>query len=237
MIGIYKITNPNGRIYIGQSNNIKKRLNHYYYLNCKNQTKLYNSLLKHGVDKHKFEVVIECLESELNELERYYQELYNCVSRNGLNCKLVECNSDIARYSEESKKKMSESAKIKIFTKEHRQNMSKNRIGNKNAMFGKKQSEETKIKIGISNKNKGIETRLKQSESAKKRPESFYENLSQKLKGNLPPNCKVVLNLETGIFYESIAEASRTFPNGKGSKTLACKLSGKRRNNTNFIYA
>ena len=132
---------------------------------------------------------------------------------------------------------MSQSAKVKIFTKEHRQNMSKNRIGAKNGMFGKKQTEETKTKISIANKNKGIETRLKQRKSAKNRPKSFYENLSKKLKGNLPTNCKLVLNLETGIFYNSISEASRTLPKGYGTSTLACKLSGKRKNNTNFIYA
>ena len=237
MIGIYKITNPKGKVYIGQSNNIRQRLNHYFCLNCKNQTKLYNSLLKYGIDKHKFETVTECLESELNDLERYYQELYNCVGRSGLNCKLVECSTDIARYSNEAKLKMSASAKIKIFTKEHRENMSKNRIGSKNAMYGRKQSEETKIKIGLANKNKGTETRLKQSIIAKNRPKEFYENLSIKLKGMLPPNCKIVLNTETGIFYDSVTDASNTLPKGKGARTLACKLSGKRKNNTNFIYA
>lgn len=43
MIGIYKITNPKGKVYIGQSIDINERFKTYSYLKCKNQTKLYNS--------------------------------------------------------------------------------------------------------------------------------------------------------------------------------------------------
>jgi hypothetical protein len=35
MIGIYKIINPNGRIYIGQSTNIEGRWTKYKQLACK----------------------------------------------------------------------------------------------------------------------------------------------------------------------------------------------------------
>lgn len=46
IIGIYKITSPSGKIYIGQSINIEKRWEKYqkYIENIKNQIKLYNSL-------------------------------------------------------------------------------------------------------------------------------------------------------------------------------------------------
>ena len=50
--GIYKITSPSGRIYIGQSIDVKKRWVFYKkpsFLNYRsNQTKLKNSLSKHG---------------------------------------------------------------------------------------------------------------------------------------------------------------------------------------------
>jgi len=59
MIGIYKITNPKGKIYIGQSINIKRRFNEYKRLNCSQQPKIYNSLLKYGSDNHKFEIIEE----------------------------------------------------------------------------------------------------------------------------------------------------------------------------------
>jgi hypothetical protein len=37
MIGIYKITNPNGRIYIGQTTNSVVRRKKYEKLHCKDQ--------------------------------------------------------------------------------------------------------------------------------------------------------------------------------------------------------
>ena len=46
--GIYKITNPNGKVYIGQSIDIDKRWNKYKVKNCKPQIRLYNSLNKYG---------------------------------------------------------------------------------------------------------------------------------------------------------------------------------------------
>lgn len=88
MIGIYKITNPNGKNYIGQSINIEKRFNQYKKLTCKNQVILYRSLLKYGVENHIFEVIEECNIEILNERERYWQDFYNVIEK-GLNCKTI----------------------------------------------------------------------------------------------------------------------------------------------------
>jgi len=59
MIGIYKIINPFGKIYIGQSVNIEKRFKTYKALskNVIGQTKLYRSLKKYGAENHKFEIL------------------------------------------------------------------------------------------------------------------------------------------------------------------------------------
>jgi group I intron endonuclease len=57
MQGIYKITSPSGKIYIGQSTNIEKRVSRYKSLSCKKQTKLYNSLRKYGWCSHIFEII------------------------------------------------------------------------------------------------------------------------------------------------------------------------------------
>ena len=47
MIGIYRITNPKGKVYIGKSININKRLDFYKYnSHRKNQHKLNNSISK-----------------------------------------------------------------------------------------------------------------------------------------------------------------------------------------------
>jgi len=86
MIGIYKITNPKGKIYIGQSINIKKRFNQYKWSKAKNQPILHRSFLKYGVENHKFEIICECKKSDLYELEAYYQILFSANSKTGLNC-------------------------------------------------------------------------------------------------------------------------------------------------------
>jgi len=53
---IYKIINPKGRIYIGKTNNFKKRLGDYRNVNCSNQKLVYKSLKKYGFQNHKIEI-------------------------------------------------------------------------------------------------------------------------------------------------------------------------------------
>jgi len=104
MIGIYKITSPSGKIYIGQSINIEKRFKDYQYINSiKNQVKLYNSFKKYEIKNHKFEIVEECSIEQLNEREIYWGLYFNSIAE-GLNHKLGNQNSII---SEETKLKMS----------------------------------------------------------------------------------------------------------------------------------
>jgi group I intron endonuclease len=69
MIGIYKITSPTNKTYVGQSINIEKRFKQYERLDCKKQPKLYNSFSKHGVKNHIFEILEECSLDELNTKE------------------------------------------------------------------------------------------------------------------------------------------------------------------------
>jgi len=77
MIGIYKITSPSKRIYIGQSIDIDKRKTsyinkHQYALG----PKIYNSINKHGWDKHQHKVIEECSLEQLNERETYWKQYY-----------------------------------------------------------------------------------------------------------------------------------------------------------------
>jgi len=77
MIGIYKITSPSGKIYIGQSTNIHEREKHYKRITpVKGQTKIFNSLNKHGWDKHIFEIIEECSIDKLDERETYWKQHY-----------------------------------------------------------------------------------------------------------------------------------------------------------------
>tara|TARA_R110002167_G_scaffold284384_6_gene489537 strand:- start:194 stop:733 length:540 start_codon:yes stop_codon:yes gene_type:complete len=111
MIGIYKITSPSGRIYIGQSVNIESRLRDYKtWIKCSiRQTRLHSSFKKYGADKHYFEVIEECSVNHLNKQERLWQEFYNVLGKGGLNCMYQHHTGTSGKMLEETKKKVSES--------------------------------------------------------------------------------------------------------------------------------
>ena len=148
MVGIYKITSPKKFVYIGQSINIEKRFNQYKKLtSCKNQTKLYRSFLKYGVEPHEFEIIIECEIIQLNQLERFYQDLYNVLDKNGLNCKLTETTDRSGKMSNEVIEKMRLSKIGQTFSNETKEKMSK-------AAKGRVQSKETIEKIRLAKTGK-----------------------------------------------------------------------------------
>lgn len=108
MIGIYKITSPKGRVYIGSSNNIENRLCSYKNLKCKNQTRVFNSIKAHGWDMHKFEVLEECSIEKLLERELYYGIKFNVLDREaGLNCRLPKAGEHYTYMCQETKDKIS----------------------------------------------------------------------------------------------------------------------------------
>ena len=124
-IGIYKITSPSNRVYIGQSVNIKRRERRYSLSTCKKQTRLYNSIKKYGWKNHVFEVIEECKVEELNKRERFWQDHYDVLGPNGLNCLMTTTESKSGYMSKESREKLSNSNKGKVFSKKHKNNISK----------------------------------------------------------------------------------------------------------------
>ena len=128
--GIYKITSPSGKIYIGQSSDIKRRFYCYSVINnCDNQIRLKRSLLKYKPENHIFEIIEECSADLLNERERYWQECYNVLGEKGLNCKLSNTNAKNALLSDATKTKISKAHKGKILSKETKQKMSISKTG------------------------------------------------------------------------------------------------------------
>lgn len=100
--GIYKITSPSNKIYIGQTVDFIKRKSHYKNLKIKSQIRLYNSINKYGWDRHVIEIIEKCSLGSLNERERYWQEFYNVLdSAKGLNCKYTVTNDKSGKHSEE----------------------------------------------------------------------------------------------------------------------------------------
>jgi group I intron endonuclease len=128
IIGIYKIVSPSRKIYIGQSQDIYKRLKKYSFYNCKSQIKLYNSLKKHGFEKHTFEIIEECHVKQLNEKEIYWGLKYEVLGENGLNFKL---GGSRGVCGEEIKSKISQSHLGKSKSQQHKDNIKNARIGMK----------------------------------------------------------------------------------------------------------
>lgn len=177
LTGIYKITNPKGKVYIGQSHNLKNRQRHYRTLKCKNQTLLYNSLVYYRWDNHIFEI-LQNLPSDidqdtLNKFEHIYYTQYKDCGFQMLNIRETGSNG---KLSSETKQKI------------------------RNSNLGKKQSEETKIKRAIANtgqKRDEIARRnMSNSKKGKKFSESHILNMSKPQERVNCPNCNKIGGLK-----------------------------------------
>lgn len=226
MIGIYKITSPSGKVYIGQSIDIEKRLKSYKNLQCKKQRAIYSSLLKYGPENHIYEIVSECDVEQLNEKERYYQELYNAFGKNGLNLTLTETNEKRKVHSEFFSKCVSENNKNRVWKDE-----SKEKIANKQRVIMKGNSYKLGFKHSQEFKdNRSLmmmgNTRTLGFKATQETKELMSLNSTRKL---------IVLDKESGVFYDSIREVADLY--GLKRNSLAMKLKGyaNKRNNTNFI--
>lgn len=216
MIGIYKITSPTKKVYIGQSVNIERRFSVYKRNECVKQPRLYDSFRKYGVDKHKFEILCECEADELNDKERYYQELFNATEINSLNCVLQKANGLNYITSEESRKRMS------------------------NAQLGRKVSVETKLKLSLAHTGKKLSNSHKEKLRLKligRKGHDKKATLETKEKCRLNSTkhlSKIVLDFSSGVFYKSAKEVSDLY--GFKQSTFRCKLNGNNPNNTSFSY-
>lgn len=255
---IYKITSPTNKIYIGQSWNWIKRKSVYKRLACKEQILIYNSLLKHGYEKHIIEIIeelsLDVSQNDLNNREIYWWNYFKDLKFKMLNLRYPGSNG---KLSIETIKKMSNSLKGRVISKE-----SLEKAANTRKINGYRHSEETKLKIGIKHKGKQLtletkekirkklkniplkeEHRLKIIESLKKPClESTKLKIGEANKsdkngmfgktGELNPASVKVINIVTKEIFGSIAEAERINSITKGC--LAPKLRGIVKNNTNF---
>lgn len=88
MVGIYKIQNKlNGKIYIGQSNDIERRFKEHCCPNryLKSKIIVEYAIQKYGKENFDFSVIEECPIEQLNERETYWINYYDSC-KNGYNC-------------------------------------------------------------------------------------------------------------------------------------------------------
>ena len=81
--GIYKITNLlDGKVYIGQSKNIKERWSKHKQCarGSDKNTRLYQAMRKDGLENFSFEIVELCPVEQLNEKEWYYICQFNSLN-------------------------------------------------------------------------------------------------------------------------------------------------------------
>lgn len=233
IIGIYKITNPKGKVYIGQSTNVEKRKKRYekHIKHMSSQPKIYNSIQKYGFENHIFDIIEECSIEQLNGRETYWKQYYldQVDGEWGmvLFCDLYDTGGGPLsegtkqkiskallgsqhmlgkKHTEETKKVMSEKAKGKPKSETHKNNMKKPR------------SEQAKLNISMGKKGKTSpmkgKSRVYKGRISPNKGNTYSENVKnkirEKLKGNLH-NAHPVINTKTGMVWESKTYCARFY--------------------------
>lgn len=224
---IYKHENKiNGKCYIGQTKNMKWRKYPSCYVYC---TKFFRAINKYGWNNFTHEILKECTENDVDYWEAYYIQKYNSIE-NGYN--LESGGKSNQTVSKETKQKIREANLKRVYrptgkpawnkglklSDEYRKKLSDIHKGKRKPL-----SQETKIKIAESNKGKkrSAETKRKLSEAHKGKPsnnkgktfsQEWRKNISEAHKGIIPVACcKKIKNIDTGLIFNSIAEASRFY--------------------------
>jgi group I intron endonuclease len=227
---IYKITSPNGKIYVGQTVNFSDRIKKYKYNGFKVQKKLWNNCQKYNwspIDN--IEIIETCLIDELNDREIYWINYFDSY-KNGLNLDLGGNGKFGYKHSDETKEKLrlanlgkkhteEAKAKISVWNKNRPQEIS-DRIGQSH--LGKKHTEETKAKIRETKKNNPYkmtpEQRLKISVSnlgskrnlGKKHTDETKNKISNSKKGVSNSLIKIkIICITTGVVYDSQTDAAK----------------------------
>lgn len=166
MIGIYKLTSPSGKSYIGQSLNIDVRLHHYKLLMAKGQTKLYRALLKYGFENFSIEILKiigdyiskDKLKVLLDGYEIYFIKKYDTINI-GYN---IREGGSRGKLSPEAKEKISIANKGRVLSEEHKRKLSISHTG-----YIMPQSQKDLISTKSKLKGISLETRDKMVKSRK----------------------------------------------------------------------
>lgn len=185
---IYRITNPEGRIYIGKTSDFKVRMRTYKSISgggCNKQPILYNSLLKYGFDRHNVDILdsFNSTNSYANDKEMFWIRSFMSNLnkwRNGSGMNLNDGgggNIGVRFYNRVSPNKGKTGKPSSFLGKTHSEEAKKKLSDHftKNpsrAMLGKSHSDQAKLKMSTSKKGKEsslkgsvktIESRIKSS--------------------------------------------------------------------------
>jgi group I intron endonuclease len=222
--GIYKITSPTGRVYIGQAVDLKRREIEYKCTACKGQPRLYKSIIKYGWEAHQFDIIEYCGEEELNCSERFWQDIFNVLDRDkGLNCVLTECGAKRYTISEEVSEKLRAKSKHKKKTINTKTLKIYDSVPKAFEDSGEKSLDYFSSKVSGRSKNNTYFMYL-----------TDYEKYGALVPDLVIPDKTRVINTLTLQVYESITHACKDLNLSK--KQLSSYLSGKSTNKTYCIY-
>lgn len=172
--GIYKFINKfNGKIYIGESLNMKKRMFGYFY-NYQKRTdqRIYRAMRKYGLDGFDCYIVetfpINTKKQILIEREKFWISFYNSNNKEvGYNLCSHGLNNSGLKRSEDSKKRMKEVRKFNNGFKKGSKHSENTKKKMSLSHLGKTLSEETKKKMSIAKKNNNVRKGVKLSSEIK----------------------------------------------------------------------
>lgn len=197
--GIYKITNPKGRVYIGQAEDlISREIDYQRVYPVKNQIRVYNSIMKYGWKAHTFEVWERCPIKDLNRIERYWQEYFDVLSPMGMNCKYTPTDEKRQVISEKTKQKISNTLKGRMPSQKVLDNLKTLNVGRicteetrekiRAANTGRKQNPEAVQKMITSLTGRKLsedhKEKIRKANLGKKRSEESKEKMSKAQKGH-----------------------------------------------------
>lgn len=185
---IYKITSPTGKVYVGCTNNFKRRFARYRCMDCKNQPMVYDSFIEHGVQNHIFEIIQECEFFDKEERESFWGMTFDVLGDMGLNCSLPKSKHGYPRLRNEL------IDKLKIL------GIGRIPPNRKGSVTSEKTLEKMRLYMG----------------------KERYNSIA-------------VINIETGILFESIAQAAKAhnMPTSRIHENLFITL----KNRTQFVLA
>lgn len=242
---LYKITNPDNKIYIGQTSNFKNRMKTYSKLYCKSQKLLYKSIKHYGWENHNVEILGSFKEQDIDTLEvefiakyksfYYENELGLNLTKGGKNYPLMDIP--------ELKDKNIKSRKGVKFTEKRKINISNSLKGI--IPWNKGLTKETNKKVlKYSNKLKGKEKSIKEKDRLKNlrvgipHTEEMKIHLrEQSLKHANKFRKKIKAIMEDKIeIFESITKAANSLGCDPSEIVKVCKGKSKKHKNIKFEY-
>jgi group I intron endonuclease len=221
MFFIYKITNLiNGKMYIGQTTNLKQRWNVHKCITPKtSNNQLYKDIKKYGIDNFKIKKISTSkTQKKAHKKEMHFIKKYNTISPYGYNLSIGGKGANGYKYTKKQKIEHSDRM-TKVYNTKEGKALQKQRalLQNKPEV---KQKTKNKLKLLRSTpeyrKEKSIEQkrvwanpelRKRHSEIIKKTwTEKRKKELKERMKENHPNAKKVKIN---GKIYKSISQAAK----------------------------